>query len=85
MKTYNHLKPEKIYYVKYIVKTIFFVFFIELLTSCGDNTKTTIEQSDKNTMTKNSNPVVYFEIPVNNIDRAIKFYKSVFDVILKSN
>ena len=68
------------YHVKYIVTTIFFVFFNQLLTSCGDNTKTTIEQSDKNTMTKNSNPVVYFEIPVNNIDRAIKFYKSVFDV-----
>lgn len=25
------------------------------------------------------NPVVYFEIPVSNIDRAIKFYKSVFN------
>lgn len=66
--------------VKNILTTIFFVFFIQPLTSCGDNTKTTIEQSDKNTMTKHSNPVVYFEIPVNNIDRAIKFYKSVFDV-----
>ena len=68
------------YHLKYIVTTIFFVFFIQLLTSCGNNTKTTIEQSDKNTMTKNSNPVIYFEIPINNIDRAIKFYKSVFDV-----
>jgi predicted enzyme related to lactoylglutathione lyase len=29
-------------------------------------------------MTKKSNPVVYFEIPVTNIDRAIKFYKAVF-------
>lgn len=29
-------------------------------------------------MTKKSNPVVYFEIPVNNIDRAIKFYNAVF-------
>lgn len=25
------------------------------------------------------NPVIYFEIPVSNIDRAIKFYKSVFN------
>ena len=32
-----------------------------------------------NSMTKRSNPVVYFEIPVNDIDRAIKFYKAVFD------
>ena len=29
-------------------------------------------------MTKKSNPVVYFEIPVNDIDRAIKFYTIVF-------
>jgi uncharacterized protein len=24
-------------------------------------------------------PVVYFEIPVNNLDRAIRFYNAVFD------
>ena len=30
-------------------------------------------------MTKKSNPVVYFEIPVNDIDRAIKFYTTVFN------
>ncbi|PSJ75403.1 VOC family protein [Sphingobacteriales bacterium UPWRP_1] len=30
-------------------------------------------------MTKKSNPVVYFEIPVNDIDKAIKFYKTVFN------
>ncbi|WP_271766173.1 VOC family protein [Aquimarina algiphila] len=30
-------------------------------------------------MTKKYNPVVYFEIPVTDIDRAIKFYKSVFN------
>ncbi len=29
-------------------------------------------------MIKKSNPVVYFEIPVNNIERAIKFYREVF-------
>lgn len=29
-------------------------------------------------MTKNYNPVVYFEIPVRDMDRAIKFYKAVF-------
>ncbi len=29
-------------------------------------------------MIKKSNPVVYFEIPVNDIERAIKFYKEVF-------
>jgi predicted enzyme related to lactoylglutathione lyase len=30
-------------------------------------------------MTKKYNPVVYFEIPVTDMERAIKFYKSVFD------
>lgn len=33
---------------------------------------------EKNTSSEKSNPVVYFEIPVINMDRAIKFYKSVF-------
>jgi uncharacterized protein len=30
-------------------------------------------------MIKKSNPVIYFEIPVHDIDRAIKFYKAVFN------
>lgn len=30
-------------------------------------------------MTNKCNPVVYFEIPVNDIDRAIRFYKEVFN------
>ena len=51
---------------------------IHLLPSCGDNTKTPMNQTDINPMTKNSNPVVYFEIPVIEIDRAIKFYNAVF-------
>jgi len=68
------------YRIKNILTMIFIVFFIQFLNSCDNNRKTTIEQSDKNTMSKHSNPVVYFEIPVNNIDRAVKFYKSVFDV-----
>ena len=63
---------------KIILTTIIFGLFIQLLTSCGDNPKTTIEQTGKNLMTKKSNPVVYFEIPVTDIDRAIKFYKAVF-------
>ncbi len=29
-------------------------------------------------MANKSNPVVYFEIPVNDMDRAIKFYNAVF-------
>jgi len=30
-------------------------------------------------MTKKSNPVIYFEIPVDDIDRAVRFYKAVFN------
>ncbi|OWY25164.1 VOC family protein [Sphingobacteriales bacterium UPWRP_1] len=30
-------------------------------------------------MTKKYNPVVYFEIPVSNIGRAVNFYKAVFN------
>jgi predicted enzyme related to lactoylglutathione lyase len=55
------------------------VLFIHFLTSCGDNSKTTIKQTEKDTMVKKSNPVVYFEIPVNDIDKAIKFYTTVFN------
>ena len=29
-------------------------------------------------MARKSNPVVYFEIPVNNMERAISFYRAVF-------
>lgn len=64
---------------KNILTAIIFGILIQLLTSCGDNPKKTIKQTEKNTVTKKSNPVVYFEIPVDNIDRAIKFYKAVFN------
>lgn len=33
---------------------------------------------EKNNTTMTSNPVLYFEIPVNNTERAKKFYKNVF-------
>ena len=62
-----------------ILTSLVFVLFIQLLTSCGDSSKSTVSQAEKDTMVKKSNPVVYFEIPVNNIDRAIKFYKTVFN------
>jgi hypothetical protein len=63
---------------KYILTAVTFGVLILLLFSCGDNSKTTIKQTDKNIMTKKSNPVVYFEIPVTDINRAIKFYNTVF-------
>lgn len=54
---------------------------IHLLTSCDNNSKTqtTIKQTEKDILVKKSNPVVYFEIPVNDIVRAINFYTSVFN------
>lgn len=58
---------------------IFWGILIQPLTSCSDNPKTRIKQTETNMVKKKSNPVVYFEIPVNNIERAIKFYKAVFD------
>ena len=30
-------------------------------------------------MSKKSNPVIYFEIPVNDMDRSIQFYQTVFN------
>lgn len=63
---------------KYLLTTITFGVLIQLLFSCGDNSKTKIKQKDKNIMANKSNPVVYFEIPVTDIDRAIKFYEAVF-------
>ena len=63
---------------KNILSTLIVGVLIQLLTSCGENPKTTIQQTDKNVITKQSNPVFYFEIPVNEIDRAISFYSAVF-------
>ena len=62
-----------------ILIVIIYGLLIQLFTSCGENSKTIINQKDKDTLTEKSNPVVYFEIPVNDIDRAIKFYKVVFN------
>jgi uncharacterized protein len=61
-----------------LTATIIGLFF-HLLTSCSDNSKSIVSQDEKETMLTKSNPVVYFEIPVNNIDRAIKFYTTVFN------
>ena len=60
-------------------KFIIFGVLILLQTSCGENSKTTENKKDKDSFTEKSNPVVYFEIPVNDIDRAVQFYKVVFN------
>ena len=43
--------------------------------------ESTIQKTYNNAMTKKSNPVIYFEIPVTNIDRAITFYSAVFGFV----
>ena len=59
-------------------KTILPLLIFGILFHCGDNPKTISKKMDDNFWTRKSNPVVYFEIPVTDMNRAIKFYKSVF-------
>lgn len=48
------------------------------LMACGNGSPAKVEPLNKDTMTRNTNPVVYFEIPVTNMNRAIAFYRAVF-------
>jgi uncharacterized protein len=52
-----------------------------MLYSCNyqSNTSRKDKEFEKDTLVKKSNPVVYFEIPVNDMDRAINFYSKVFN------
>jgi predicted enzyme related to lactoylglutathione lyase len=50
-----------------------------MLSSCNEHTNKSTQQVNKDTIQKKSNPVVYFEIPVIDIDRATKFYSTVFN------
>ncbi|MCW3466975.1 VOC family protein [Chitinophaga nivalis] len=50
----------------------------QMISSCKNKLKNE-EQAVNKTMVKKHNPVVYFEIPVDDMDRAITFYKAVFD------
>ncbi len=58
-----------------------FGFFAVFTNSC--NEKST-KQLENNKMPKAYNPVVYFEIPVKDINRAMKFYTSVFNFTFES-
>jgi uncharacterized protein len=59
------------------INNLFIIFalgvFTFITTSCANKT------SESNKMIKKYNPVVYFEIPVLDIDRATKFYSAVFN------
>jgi uncharacterized protein len=62
--------------------------FILFSYACNDNSKN-IESEKNNSketkMKKSFNPVVYFEIPVTDMNRATKFYKAVFDFDFEKN
>ena len=63
----------------FLLLITFFGLFIQILTSCSEYSIKSTQQVNKNTIQIKSNPVVYFEIPVIDIDRATKFYSTVFN------
>lgn len=64
---------------KFTFNFLVFGILIVTLLSCEENITTKNENFEKGRMTHKSNPVIYFEIPVLNMERAIRFYKAVFD------
>lgn len=65
--------------IKSVSKIVLFVALFQTLNSCSSKSNTVNNEKVKSTVEKKSNPVVYFEIPVTDIDRASKFYNAVFD------
>jgi predicted enzyme related to lactoylglutathione lyase len=53
--------------------------FMLMLSSCNSHSNKSTQQVNKDIIQKKSNPVVYFEIPVIDMDRATKFYSTVFN------
>jgi len=64
---------------KFLLSIILWGLFIQILSSCNEHKNKSTQQVDKDIIQKKSNPVVYFEIPVIDIDRATKFYSTVFN------
>ena len=66
--------------LKNIVLAVICGALIQVPSSCTNNSKNpTKNDAAKSSPSTKSNPVVYFEIPVTDIDRAIKFYSTVFN------
>ena len=63
----------------FLLSIILWGLFIQILSSCSEHKNKSTQQVDKDIIQKKSNPVVYFEIPVKDIDRATKFYSTVFN------
>lgn len=54
------------------------VITLAVLVACGNANRPVENEVNKNTMAYKTNPVVYFEIPVTDMNRAMAFYKVVF-------
>ena len=63
----------------FLLSIILWRLFIQILSSCSEHKNKSTQQVNKGIIQKKSNPVVYFEIPVIDIDRATKFYSTVFN------
>jgi predicted enzyme related to lactoylglutathione lyase len=64
---------------KFLLSIILWGLFIQILSSCSEHKNKSTQQVNKDIIQKKSNPVVYFEIPVIDIDRATRFYSTVFN------
>lgn len=64
---------------KFTFNFLVFGILIVTLLSCDKNANNSNELVGTVDITHQSNPVIYFEIPVLNMERAIRFYKAVFD------
>jgi uncharacterized protein len=65
-------------YALFISSLLAFLLFSSCSNHKSENTATKVELKD--TAMKQTNPAVYFEIPVTNMERAKKFYTVVFKV-----
>jgi predicted enzyme related to lactoylglutathione lyase len=63
----------------FLLSIILWGLFIQIPSSCSEHKNKSTQQVNKDIIQKKSNPVVYFEIPVIDIDRATKFYSTVFN------
>ncbi len=64
---------------KFLLSIFLWGLFIQILSSCNEYKNKSTQQVNNDKIQKKSNPVVYFEIPVIDIDRATKFYSTVFN------
>ena len=64
---------------KFLLSIVLWGLFIQILSSCNEYKNKSTQQVNNDIIQKKSNPVVYFEIPVIDIDRATKFYSTVFN------